>query len=190
MNSQSVTGMAMQKIRYTRRVLSSVSCPLSSVRHAIRTGLLALLLFPWLPGGAPAALEAETRDTVGETATAEFSYEVEGRHDPFMPFLTVKSSRDDEIVDEEGGELTGLRRLEPRQLTLVAILRAGDAFIAMAQDDTGIGYTLREGMRIGRRGLIEQINSTEVRIRETSRTRGGREVVQNIVMGFNKDGVK
>ncbi len=114
----------------------------------------------------------------------------EGRHDPFLPFLTVKTVKDDELVDDEGEDMTGLRRFEPRQLTLAAILSSNGEHVAMAQDATGIGYTLRAGMRIGRRGLIENITDREVQIRETARTRAGKEVVQSIIMRFNKDGEK
>ncbi|OQX13795.1 MAG: hypothetical protein BWK76_15680 [Desulfobulbaceae bacterium A2] len=135
-------------------------------------------------------MEAGNVKTNDPPVSNDFDYKPEGRHDPFLPFLTIKSTTDDELVDEDGGDLAGLRRLEPRQLTLVALLNANGEHIAMAQDDTGIGYTLREGMRIGRRGMIEKITAAEVQIRETARTRAGKEVVQSIFMRFNKDGVK
>jgi len=140
---------------------------------------------------APCLFATQATDSTIQNDTLspayEFQYTTEGRHDPFIPFLKVKSIHDDELVDDDGENLTGLRRFEPRQLTLVAILTSNGEQIAMAQDGAGIGYTLREGMKIGRRGVIERISDGAVQIRESAKTRAGKEIVQAITMRFNKD---
>ena len=55
-----------------------------------------------------------------------YSYNAEGRFDPFKPFVAPKSSSPtqqdpNEIVDD-GNELTGMQLFEPGQLTLVGVM--------------------------------------------------------------------
>jgi type IV pilus assembly protein PilP len=127
-----------------------------------------------------------------ETATT-FEYIMEGRPDPFVPFITEKVVTKvldlDEIVDDENMKLTGMRQFEPGQLTLVAILK-GDrrGGVAMVEDVTGRGYMLSEGIPIGRRGVVAEITSRKVLIVETARTRAGKEIKNTIVMRLNKEG--
>ncbi len=122
-----------------------------------------------------------------------FEYVLEGRPDPFVPFITPKAAttkpqlNPDEIVDEEV-VLTGMRQFEPGQLTLVAVLQSGKQRIAMVEDVTGKGYILRVGMPIGRRGVVSEILPQQVLITETARTRAGKELVNTVVMRLNKEG--
>lgn len=92
-----------------------------------------------------------------------FIYKRYGRPDPFFPFLTHEL-RQVEIDMQE--ELTGMRRFEPGQLTLVAIVFAGDQPLAMVQDAAGKGYVLRKGTKLGRSGEVVDISRNKVIIRQ------------------------
>ena len=160
--------------------------------------LLCLAVMCWNTGQSRATVQ----DTViSEPAAAldlpqqkdTFKYVLEGRPDPFMPFITPKAAttkpqlNPDEIVDENV-KLTGMRQFEPGQLKLVAVLQSGKQRIAMVEDVTGKGYILRVGMPIGRRGVVSEILPQQVIITETARTRAGKELVNTVVMRLNKEG--
>lgn len=119
-----------------------------------------------------------------------FSYQLEGRPDPFSPFITEKatsSTNMDEIVDN-ADTLSGMQLFEPSQLNLVAIVFEDNAELAMVEDAAGQGYALRPGMKIGRKGIITNIDPNQVIIEETSVTRSGKKLTNNIVMLLKKKG--
>jgi len=124
---------------------------------------------------------------------ATFHYQLEGRVDPFMPFISDKTATQninaDDIIDEDVA-LTGMRKFEPGQLTLVAVMFANNQPMAMAEDVTGKGYILTEGMPIGKRGIISKIEKEQVTVIETAHTRAGRKLENTIVMRLNKEGDK
>lgn len=121
----------------------------------------------------------------------KYEYQLDDRSDPFVPFVAkvVKSKvKNDEIVDDEGKELTGMQLFEPGQLTLVALMQTEENFVGMVQDVSGRGYMLKNGMLIGKRGVITEIDSDKITILETAYTRAGRTVKSNIVLSLNKEG--
>ncbi len=126
-----------------------------------------------------------------EQTLQKFDYQLEGRPDPFTPFISDKAATRiigaDDIIEEDV-ELTGMRLFEPGQLTLVAVMYTGDRRIAMVEDVTGKGYILNEGMPIGRRGIISRIDGEQVTVIETAHTRAGRELENTIVIRLNKEG--
>ncbi len=129
-------------------------------------------------------------ETMGQDKEG-FEYVLEGRPDPFVPFISKKAATPkldpNEIIDEEI-ELTGMRQFEPGQLRLVAILETPRKKIAMVEDVTGRGYTIDEGTPIGRHGVVSQITRQQVIITETAHTRAGKEIKNTIVMRLNKEG--
>ncbi|XCN75015.1 MAG: pilus assembly protein PilP [Candidatus Electrothrix aestuarii] len=125
----------------------------------------------------------------------EFEYVLEGRPDPFLPFLSKDSGRKDEFDDtpDDGDSdkpLTGMRLFEPGQLKLVALLKLGSKNVAMAEDVAGKGYRLDENMPIGRYGVIDRITDEQVEITERYKTKTGRIVTKEIVMRLKKEGDK
>ncbi len=124
------------------------------------------------------------------SAVSDFEYTVANRADPFQPFISEKFAVSDvdmnEIVDPEG-PLTGMQLFEPGQLTLVALMNTGNRKIAMAEDFTGKGYVLTEGMKIGKRGVVARIAANSVLIEETARTRAGKEIITKVVMTLKKE---
>ncbi len=125
----------------------------------------------------------------GESVSV-FVYQLEGRPDPFIPFISEKAAipnNMDEIVDN-AETFTGMQLFEPGQLKLVAIVFEGNTELAMVEDAAGKGYTIRSGMKIGKKGTITSINPNQVLIEETSVTRAGKQLTNNIVMQLKKEG--
>lgn len=125
-----------------------------------------------------------------DTNSTVFSYQLEGRADPFAPFISekpVSTINMDEIVENEE-TLTGMQLFEPGQLKLVAIVFENNAEIAMVEDAAGQGYALRPGMKIGKKGIITAITPNMVMIEETSVTRAGKKITTNIEMLLKKKG--
>jgi type IV pilus assembly protein PilP len=119
-----------------------------------------------------------------------FEYQIEGRPDPFLPFITERASSNenpDEIVDRDQ-VLTGMQLFEPGQLTLVALMVAGSNKYAMVQDFTGKGYVIEEGTKIGRRGVVADIVENRIIIEEQALTRGGKTLINKIAMVLKKEG--
>ncbi len=135
---------------------------------------------------------AQSQDSTAfaeKAITKLFEYTIEGRNDPFVPFISARatSAKMDEIMPVED-QLSGMQLFEPGQLNLVAIVMVESNDFAMVEDTTGKGYILRTGMEIGRRGIITAIKSNEVIIEETAFTRAGKKLTSNIVMLLKKEG--
>lgn len=125
-----------------------------------------------------------------KASTETFHYQLEGRSDPFLPFITERSTRNEdpnEIIEEDQ-VLTGMQLFEPSQLTLVALMATGKDKFAMVQDFTGKGYIIKEGTKIGRRGEVSEITPSRVIIKETARTRSGQTLTNTIAMVLKKEG--
>jgi len=177
-----------------------------TIRHAITRRYVLITCLVFLIGPLSAILAAAQTSTDQEKAatgqvtdttplaikksTSQFEYQIEGRPDPFLPFVTERSTRNDnsdEIVDENL-QLTGMQLFEPGQLTLVALLVTEGDRLAMVQDFTGKGYIIKEGIKIGRRGVVADIIDNKVIIEETARTRGGKTLTNQIAMVLKKEG--
>lgn len=132
----------------------------------------------------------ETAPLAIKSSTDTFEYRIEGRADPFMPFITERSTRNenpDEIIEEDK-ILTGMQLFEPSQLTLVALMATENDKFAMVQDFTGKGYVIKEGTKIGRRGVVAEIAPDRVIIEETARTRSGEILTNKIAMVLKQEG--
>lgn len=121
----------------------------------------------------------------------KFFYQLDGRPDPFVPFITPQAAAAkvdmNEIVDVDG-PLTGMQLFEPGQLTLVALMVTGTDDTAMVEDFTGKGYILSEGTKIGKRGVVKDIVPNKVIIEETAFTRAGKKIINELVMILKKEG--
>jgi len=168
------------------------------MRNIYKTNYLCIAL---LAGLASYAIEARATSPDGEISQVleqeskgvSFDYQLEERPDPFLPFISDKVATQninaDDIIDEDV-DLSGMRKFEPGQLTLVAVMFASSQNMAMVEDVTGKGYVLTEGMPIGRRGIISRIEDGQVTVVETAHTRAGRKLENTIVMRLNKEGEK
>ncbi len=120
----------------------------------------------------------------------DFVYRREGRSDPFMPFLTDRAKVDQPVVSKTREELVGMRKFEPGQLSLVAIVLGGKENLAMVQDPAGQGYVIRKGTKIGRFGVVEDIEPNQVIVQNITFTRTGDERLNRVEMLLKKRGNK
>lgn len=116
-----------------------------------------------------------------------FSYQREGRADPFFPFLAQEMLQ---AATAEREELTGMRRFEPGQLTLVAIVQGGRHPLAMVQDAAGVGYIIRPGTPIGRTGEVTAIAADRVIIRQEAFSLTKEKEYRTVEMVLQKEGEK
>jgi len=122
---------------------------------------------------------------LGEGINAGFEYRREGRPDPFFPFLT------EEILQAEAAareELTGMRKFEPGQLTLVAIVFTERGPVAMVQDSAGVGYIIRKGTKIGRNGEVKEIIPNKVIIEQQTFSLSRQKRFRTVEMVLKKEG--
>lgn len=141
------------------------------------------------PGGA------ETTDAAGEPQPSllldqlrpadGFVYRQTGRPDPFLPFMTTLQPAGEE---EDPEELTGLRRFEPGQLRLTAIVLGAGGPLAMVEDASGLGYIIRAGTAIGRSGRVERIAAGRVVIRQEMVSWTGESQYRTVEMVLNPEG--
>ncbi len=167
------------------------------IRTTLKSCLLIIIILFWtsiLKAAVEVSAENSEQNNPFELQITEddFEYALEGRPDPFLPFITEKTTANevpDEIIEVDE-ELTGMRRFEPGQLSLVAVMFSGAVKYAMVEDVTGKGYIIHEGTEIGKRGVVEAISDQQVLIKETSRTRSGKEIIDTVTMRLKKDGDK
>ncbi len=115
-----------------------------------------------------------------------FTYQIKNRPDPFMPFVTL------EITQEVGASerLTGMRKFEPGQLSLVAIVFSDANPIAMVEDSAGKGYIIKRGTKIGRSGVVANIIPNEVIIKQLTSSLTKKKSYKTIQMVLRKEGEK
>ena len=117
-----------------------------------------------------------------------FEYKYEGRPDPFVPFISEAIVKAETKPPVE--ELTGMRRFEPGQLTLVAITNTEQGPLAMVQDSAGKGYIIRKGTKIGKSGEVADIITNTVIIKELTYTITKQKRYKTIKMSLKKEGEK
>ncbi|MDJ0623435.1 MAG: pilus assembly protein PilP [Desulfocapsaceae bacterium] len=165
----------------------------------LRTAILSIIIYPVT---ALAVGESATTSEDGNVANdieltfevkeGDFEYEIENRPDPFVPFYTGETNTQPEVDPNEIVEvekrLTGMQLFEPGQLTLVGLMKVQNRYVAMVEDFKGQGYIIKEGTKIGRRGIVKDIIPNKVLIEEVAVTRAGRELRNEIVMALRKEG--
>jgi len=115
-----------------------------------------------------------------------FVYKRESRSDPFVPFIKERVMATETAVEE----LTGMRKFEPGQLTVVAIiLRHGDRF-AMVQSANNQGYIIREGTLLGRTGAVQTIAPNKVVVKNYTYNLAGDRIYKTVEMLLKKEGEK
>ena len=123
-----------------------------------------------------------------------YSYKYEGRNDPFRPFVSKKkaatiTSDPNEIVEDKI-EYSGMQLFEPGQLRLVGVMLTKIDPMALVEDQTKKGYVLKLGSLIGKRGMVTAIESQQVIVTETAKTRAGNEIKSTTTMRMKLEGDK
>ncbi len=121
-----------------------------------------------------------------EEAEDAYIYKREGRTDPFVPFIQERVTTAQVPVEE----LTGMRKFEPGQLTVVAIVIRHDDKFAMVQSANNQGYIIREGVLLGRTGLVKAIVPNRVVVKNYTYNLAGDKIYRTVEMLLKKEGEK
>ena len=121
-----------------------------------------------------------------QEADDPFIYKREGRSDPFQPFIKEKVA----VTKTPVEELTGMRKFEPGQLKVVAIVIAAHDKFAMMQDSNNQGYIIREGILLGRTGVVEAIVPNKVIVKNYTYNLAGDKIYKTVEMVLNQEGEK
>jgi Tfp pilus assembly protein PilP len=115
-----------------------------------------------------------------------FVYKREGRNDPFVPFVQERVVSTEVPVEE----LTGMRKFEPGQLSVVAIVMSPMDRFAMVQDSNNQGYIVREGLLLGRTGVVETIEPNKVIVKNYTYNLAGDKIYKTVEMVLKQEGEK
>jgi len=144
---------------------------------------------PPAPTQTSALSEKPSKKSLEEILQIPFTYRRENRSDPFTPFITEVTGPK-QFAPGEDAPLAGMQLFEPGQLALVTILFSGQQAIAMVEDSTGMGHTIRVKDKIGRRGEVKAIVPNAVIIEEWSLTPSGTKRFTTNEMVLRKEGDK
>ena len=115
----------------------------------------------------------------------DFVYDPSGKRDPFRPFDLAPKRQ----VDES---LSPLERYSLGQLRLAAVLNDADgAAIAIVEDESGKGFTVRQGMKMGNNGgIVVSIEPNKLKVLESTVDFTGQETqnVTEFVLAKDKGG--
>jgi type IV pilus assembly protein PilP len=115
-----------------------------------------------------------------------FVYIREGRSDPFVPFVQERVVATETPVEE----LTGMRKFEPGQLNVVAVVMSPFDRFAMVQDSNNQGYIIREGILLGRTGVVEAIVPNKVIVKNYTYNLAGDKIYKTVEMVLKQEGEK
>ncbi len=115
-----------------------------------------------------------------------FIYVRENRTDPFVPFIQERVS----VTEMPMEELSGMQKFEPGQLKVVAIMLSPVDKFAMVQDSNNQGYILREGILLGRTGVVEAIVPNKVIVKNYSYNLAGDKIYKTVEMVLRQEGEK
>ena len=161
--------------------------------------VLATLLVIGLQGAVAFSAEEQAADEQKELKFTEkmaailfqeaedaFVYTREGRNDPFVTF--VKERVVATVVPVE--VLTGMRKFEPGQLAVVAIVSSPADTFAMVQDSNNQGYIIREGILLGRTGVVEAVVPNKVIVKNYTYNLAGDKIYKTVEMVLKQEGEK
>ena len=115
-----------------------------------------------------------------------FFYVRENRTDPFVPFIQERVS----VTEMPVEELSGMQKFEPGQLKVVAIMLSPVDKFAMVQDSNNQGYIIREGILLGRTGVVEAIVPNRVIVKNYSYNLAGDKIYKTVEMVLRQEGEK
>lgn len=117
---------------------------------------------------ASPALKTENKKNAAES-TREYSYNPNGKIDPFVPLVTTSPMTPMETAEptKKDVPLSPLQKLDIDDFTLVAIIGSEKELTALLEDPAMHGFIVKEGMLIGRHnGVIRKILPTSILIEE------------------------
>jgi type IV pilus assembly protein PilP len=150
---------------------------------------LALVVGLLLPGAVlaadPTAAVPSVRPTLGAEATPIPAATPQAARDPFRPFnLSLRPK----MVETPK---TPLEQYDVGALKLVAVIYDTQNPKAMVEDDTGLGYTIALGTKIGNQGgVVKQIEPDRVVVEEEFVDFYGEKKKTEIVLRLKPEGEK
>jgi type IV pilus assembly protein PilP len=115
----------------------------------------------------------------------EYSYNPEGKRDPFKPFIVVESKKP--RIRKVNIPLTPLQKYDISELKLTAIIIGVGEPRAMVEDNFGKGYVVKVGDFIGKNGgQVLKIEKDKVTIRENYINYIGEEETRDIKLFLHK----
>ena len=121
-----------------------------------------------------------------QEAENAFVYKREGRNDPFVSFIRERVAAKEVPVEV----LTGMRKFEPGQLAIVAIVSSPSDIFAMAQDSNNQGYIIRKGILLGQTGVVEAIVPNKVIVKNYTYNLAGDKIYKTVEMVLKQEGEK
>jgi Tfp pilus assembly protein PilP len=123
---------------------------------------------------APAAPEAPAQAKKSEPIVL---YDPRGKRDPFVSFVKVEDRRRSQAG---AAALPPLQRYELGELKFVGVLWTKKGPRGLVEDAEGKGYSVVEGMRIGRSGgVVRRITEKEIIVREEFVGNRGEKIVKD-----------
>lgn len=145
-----------------------------------------------LPAAAP-VLCADTGDT---KETGVYRYAVEGKPDPFTPFIDIAEEREKTgktgsgETHRETVPLAPLQKFGLDELRLTGIIWSSNKKIAVVQTPDGKRHTLRRGTPLGiNGGKVATILSDGVVVVEKIKDLSGNVRTERVVLALKKNGV-
>lgn len=117
---------------------------------------------------APPAGATEKKSEAAEPKI-EYSYNPNGKVDPFVPLVTSSPVTESEtaVPAEKDVPLSPLQKLDIDDFKLVAVIASDVELTALLEDPAMHGFIVKEGMLIGRHGgVIKKILPTSILIEE------------------------
>ncbi|MBN2704866.1 MAG: pilus assembly protein PilP [Deltaproteobacteria bacterium] len=142
-------------------------------RPTLILNILALLLLVSSAFAATPDKQTEDKNLLSpeklallEEHSSAYRYDPLGRPDPFRPFIDF-SQNERSIPTDTSLPLTPLEKYALNQFNLVGIIIADPGNYALVEDPEHVGYTVREGDKIGNlSGHVQRIQANEVIIEE------------------------
>jgi len=129
---------------------------MKSNRFPLLGGLVFGLVLPLLPASQETPPPAPEK----KTAPPVFSYDAEGRRDPFKDLFGGEQLKGKKIV-------TGLADMDIDDISLMGIVKAQGHFEAIVAFADGFPLTLRQGQKLAD-GYVLSIEADQVTFRKTS----------------------
>jgi len=123
-------------------------------------------------------------DDVKEKKVATYSYNPEGRPDPFKPLIETSWKKVGGVVKtKEAAPLTALEKFSIDELKLAGIVTGNGKSVAMIEDTQGKYYPVSKGTLIGpQKGRVKEILADKIIIEEKVEYVSGETKVKHKIM--------
>ena len=122
-------------------------------------------------------------DDVKEKEVATYSYNPEGRPDPFKPLIETSRKKVVGVKMKETAPLTALEKFSIDELKLAGIVTGNGQSVAMIEDTQGKCYPVSKGTLIGpQKGRVKEILADKIIIEEKVKYISGETKIKHKIM--------